>query len=102
MTALRILSNICWGLMLLYVLRGAVAAWIKHARFGDPMRLACAPTAVVVISFNMRWLLWRDDESLLKALLVLSSVLALYILRLAHTYGRGALLHRNEEGRDAS
>ena len=55
MTALRILNLITWGIMLVYMLPGAWSATTAQARYGDPMRLACAATAFVFIGFNLYW-----------------------------------------------
>lgn len=100
MTALRIINLLCWGTMLAYMLPGAWSAVTSRARYGDPMRLACALTAVIVIGFNLRWLLVPDDQLLWKALLTLSAVVALFILRLGVTYGRGAVLASRREPSD--
>lgn len=100
MTILRIINLLIWSAVLIYMARGAAAAMTKHARYGDPMRLACALTAVVVLGFNLRWLLVPHDFLLWKLLLVLSAALAAFILRLGITYGRGPLLHKPED-RDA-
>ncbi len=96
MTILRIINLCCWGAMLAYMLPGACAALGRHARYGDPMRLACALTAIVVMGFNLRWLVVPNDLVLWKGLLVLSAVLAVFILRLGLTYGRGPLLSRKD------
>jgi hypothetical protein len=92
MFALRIINLIAWGLMLAYMLPGAWSATSGKARYGDPMRLACALTGIVMIGFNLRALLAPDDELTWKALLVLSAALAFFILQLGRTYGRGVLL----------
>lgn len=97
MTELRILNLITWGIMLSYMLPGAWSATTSRARYGDPMRLACVLTAVVMIGFNLRALLAPDDELLWKALLVLSAALAVFILKLGLTYGRGALLSKGSK-----
>ncbi len=102
MDELRWLNLIVWGAMLLYMSRGAVAAVTRRARYGDPMRLACALTAIVFIGFNAFWLWGADDhasESLesdttLNALLVLSAAVGAFIFKLGTTYGRGPLLAR--------
>lgn len=96
MFALRVINLIAWGIMLAYMLPGALSSTTGKARYGDPMRLACGLTAVVMIGFNLRALLLPDDELIWKGLLVLSAALALFILQLGRTYGRGVLLHREE------
>lgn len=101
MTLLRLINLLIWSVVLIYMARGAVAAVTKHARYGDPMRLACALTAIVVLGFNLRWLLLPRDVLLWQALLVLSAALAGFILRLGMTYGRGPLLHKQENNHDA-
>lgn len=101
MTLLRIINLLIWSAVLVYMARGAIAAMTKHARYGDPMRLACALTAIVVLGFNLRWLLLPADKMLWQLLLVLSAALACFILRLGVTYGRGARLHKTEVADDA-
>lgn len=105
MTALRVLNLVVWGSMLAYMLPGAWTATTGKARYGDPMRLACALTAVVFISFNLYWIFGpaanaAPADPLMNALLVLSAALALYILQLGRTYGRGARLSDLAEKRD--
>lgn len=105
MDELRFVNLAVWGAMLLYMSRGAVAAVTRHARYGDPMRLACALTAFVIIGFNVFWLWGADDHTsdtlesdlTLNALLVLSAAVGAYILKLGATYGRGVLLMKREE-----
>ncbi len=105
MTELRILNLIVWGAMFLYMAPGAVSAVTRHARYGDPMRLACALTAIVFTGFNAFWL-WGaghhcppvEEDRILNGLLVLSSALGIYIWKLGATYGRGVHLHRERGG----
>lgn len=94
MTALRILNLITWGIMLVYMLPGAWSATTAQARYGDPMRLACAATAFVFIGFNLYWVFGprahsSPSDPLMNSLLMLSAALALFILKLGRTYGRG-------------
>lgn len=100
MTALRILNLIVWGVMLAYMLPGAWSSAGKGARYGDPMRLACALTAIVFLGFNGYWLFGPNkvaEDPFMLALLVLSAALGLFILRLGHAYGRGSLLSAGNE-----
>lgn len=99
MIALRIINIAVWGIMLAYMLPGAWSATTARARYGDPMRLACALTAVVMLGFNLRALLAPEDELLWKTLLVLSAALALFILKLGRTYGRGPRLAKQGDDR---
>ncbi len=99
MTALRILNLVVWGIMLLYMTPGAIAAVTRAARYGDPMRLACALTAIVFIAFNLYWIFGPSAhvapvDPMMNGLLVLSAALGFYILRLGRTYGRGPRLDR--------
>lgn len=94
MTLLRVLNIIAWASMLAYMLPGAWSAargGVKVRR-GDPMRLACAMTGIVMVGFNLRWLLAPDDQMIWKSLLVVNIALALYILALGRAYGRGPTL----------
>jgi hypothetical protein len=97
MTVLRILNLIVWGAMLAYMLPGAWSSTTSRARYGDPMRLACALTAIIMLGFNTRALLAPDDELLWKALLLLSAALACFITKLGMTYGRGPRLDRTHD-----
>ena len=102
MTALRVLNLIAWGVMLAYMLPGAWSAAGGKARYGDPMRLACALTAVVFLGFNGYWLVNADSsprDPFMAALLVLSAALAVFILKLGRTYGRGGLLSEKNDVR---
>lgn len=102
MIALRILNLIAWGVMLAYMLPGAWSATGGRARYGDPMRLACALTAFVFIGFNSYWLANANSaprDPFMAALLVLSVALAVFILKLGRTYGRGGLLSETRDGR---
>ena len=105
MTALRILNLIVWGFMLAYMGRGAFASITRSARYGDPMRLACALTAILFIAFNLYWLFGPSShaapsDTLMNGLLVLSAALGCFILKLGTTYGRGGLLIKKVD-RDA-
>lgn len=102
MTALRIINIIVWAVMLAYMLPGAWASTGRGARYGDPMRLACALTAILFIAFNGYWLVNAANaptDTFMMALLVLSASLALFILKLGRTYGRGGLLTETRDGR---
>jgi hypothetical protein len=102
MTALRVINIIVWGVMLAYMLPGAWAATGRGARYGDPMRLACALTAILFIAFNGYWLVNAANaptDPFMTALLVLSAALAVFILKLGRTYGRGGLLTETRDGR---
>lgn len=90
MTELRVLNLIVWGLMALYMTTGAWSAVFgANTRRGDAMRLACFATAIVMVGFNLRWLVAPDSIWTWQALYVLSAGLGCYILWLAHAYGRG-------------
>lgn len=90
MTPLRILNTVVWGVMAIYMLQGAWSAMFgPDTRRGDPMRLGCLLTAIVMVGFNIRWLFWPDAMVTWQALYVLSAGTGLYIIWLAHAYGRG-------------
>lgn len=90
MTYLRILNVIIWGCMAAYMFSGAWSAIVgSNVRRGDPMRLACFATALLMVGFNLRWLLVPDSIWTFQALYGLSAVLGAYIMVLAHAYGRG-------------
>ena len=90
MTALRILNIVIWGAMAAYMMTGAWSAIRRtHVRRGDPMRLACLATALVMIGFNVRWLLIPENVLVWQGLYVLSAGVGCYIIALARAYGRG-------------
>ena len=102
MTELRILNLIVWGVMLAYMTPGAWCATSTRARYGDPMRLACALTAIVFIAFNLYWIFGprahaAPTDPLMNALLLLSAALGGFILKLGTTYGRGQRLHKEAD-----
>lgn len=91
MTELRVLNLILWLAVIVYMAPGAYAAATGNGvRRGDPMRLGCLVTAIVMAGFNARWLLFPDSTTLWAMLYVLSAADAVYIAILARTYGRGS------------
>lgn len=90
MTLLRILNVVVWGVMAAYMLPGAWSTVAGYAvRRGDPMRLACFATAIVMVGFSLRWLLAPDNILVWQALYGLSAAVGVYIMFLARAYGRG-------------
>jgi hypothetical protein len=93
MTALRILNIVIWGALFVYM---QPAAWsavrARDIRRGDPMRLGVASVCMVMILGNLRWLFAPDNDALFASIYVLSSVVGLYLIRLAYAYGRGPRL----------
>jgi hypothetical protein len=90
MTALRILNVVVYGMMAVYMFPGAWSAVFgRDVRRGDPMRLACFATAFVMLGFNLRWLFAPDSIWMWQALYLLSAGVGVYIIVLAHAYGRG-------------
>lgn len=93
MTALRILNVIVWGAMSVFMLSGAWAAVTgRGVRRGDPMRLACFVTGLLLMGFSLRWLIVPDDIWIWEALYTLSITDALYIIALGYVYGRGPMV----------
>lgn len=90
MTELRVLNVIVWAGVLIYMIPSAwPAVRGVDMRRGDPMRLACAATAFVMLGFVVRWLIAPQDMLSWAALYVLSAALGVYIVLLARAYGRG-------------
>lgn len=90
MTALRILNLIVWGFMLVYMARGAWSAMFgDEMRRGDPMRLACFATAIVMCGFTLRWLVAPADQISFAVLYALAIADAVFIIALGRAYGRG-------------
>ncbi|HEX8415011.1 MAG TPA: hypothetical protein VF637_14160 [Sphingomicrobium sp.] len=58
-------------------------------RRGDPMRLACFLTGLMVIGFSLRRLLFPESMVTWAALYIFSAGIAFYIIALARAYGRG-------------
>lgn len=97
---LRLINIAVWGAMLVYMLPGAWSATTVRARYGDPMRLACALTGIVFLAFNGYWIVnaaSAPSDPFMMALLVLSAALACFILKLGRTYGRGPRLVRGDD-----
>lgn len=90
MIALRIITSIVWTVMLVYMAPGAWAAVRgRNVRRGDPMRLACFLTGLMVVGFNLRRLLFPENMVTWAGLYVFSMSIAVYIIALGRAYGRG-------------
>lgn len=93
MTMLRIFSLIAWGALAAYMARGAwAAAYARATRHGDPMRLACFMTALLMMAFAILGLVHPGDSVARGALYVLSVADAAFIWQLGKAYGRGPLV----------
>lgn len=89
MITLRIISMIAW---LVLFANMAPAVWsiiTGKPRTGDPVRLVFAAFSVVVVGFNLRWLLIPESIAVQAALHVLSAGTAVYAIITARSYGRG-------------
>lgn len=89
MTALRILNAIAWTLVFAYMAPALWSILRARARGGDPARLVCAAFAVLVVGFNLRWLLIPESVAVQAALYALSMVVAWFTIATARSYGRG-------------
>lgn len=90
MDALRIITAAVWTVMLVYMAPGAWAAVRgRTVRRGDPMRLACFLTGVMIVGFSLRHLLFPESMVTWAALYIFSISIAVYIIALARAYGRG-------------
>lgn len=90
MTMFRLVDIMIWSVTAVFMARGACAAATgRGVRYGDPMRLACFATAIVVIGFNARWILAAESMLFWKLLYALSGAVGIYIVVLGHRYGRG-------------
>jgi hypothetical protein len=93
LTALRILNLVIWSALFVVMLPGArQAIGGKDWRRGDPWQLSVAAVCIVMVLGNLRWLLAADNDTLFALIYVLSSIVGLYKLLLARTYGRGPKL----------
>lgn len=93
MTALRIADILIWSITAIFMARGALAATTGcGTRYGDPMRLACFATAIVVVGFNARWIFAAESILIWKLLYALSGAVGIYIVVLGRRYGRGPKL----------
>lgn len=93
LTALRILNILVWGGLLIYMLPGARSAWHgRDIRRADPWRLSVAAVCFLIILGNLRWLFAPDSDALLTAVSLLSILVGIYKIKLAHAYGRGPRL----------
>lgn len=93
LTALRVLNVLIWGGMAVFMARGAWAqATKREVRRGDPMRLACFATGIVVAGFCLRWLILPENDAVFVMLYLLAAAVGVYIVKLGRDYGRGPLL----------
>lgn len=92
MTALFVVAGAIWTAVLIYALPGALSAFGKAPRRGDPMRAGVACVAVMVLSGAIRWLFAPDDMSLLAAVFVLVCGTGCFVLILMRAYGRGGIV----------
>lgn len=89
MTALRIINIVCWIVVLIYMAPAVASIFRGSSRTGDPARLACFGFALTSILFSARWLVAPADTEIWAALYVMSTVVAIYTLIAARSYGRG-------------
>lgn len=90
MDALRIITSVVWTTMIVYMAPGAWAALRgRNVHRGDPMRLACLLTGLMVVGFSVRHLLFPENMLTWVGLYIFSISVALYIIALARAYGRG-------------
>lgn len=91
MDALRIANLIVWGVFMLpFMASGAWSAMSgREMRRGDPMRLACFATGLIICGFNVRGMIAPDDELSRVILYLLSIADGVFIMLLARAYGRG-------------
>ena len=90
---LRLVALIAWGAMFAFMAPGAFSVMRRtHMRRGDPMRLACATTAIVFMGYQLRFLILPDNESLRYLLHVASAANAVFVVRLGVAYGRGPIV----------
>jgi hypothetical protein len=93
-----------WGLVMIVSAKGAWAAAFggrDDVRQGDPMRLATFLVASLFVAHNLRWLLVPGNLSFMKAIYVVSILVAFYVFKLMFAYGRGDFVgHHGEGGHD--
>ena len=89
MTFLWWLNTAVWGVVMLYMAKGAWSAAFGKSRRYDPWRLVSFTTAFMMAGFSIRWLLVPDIIILWQLLYVLSAADAVYIIIVARAYGRG-------------
>jgi len=98
------LANIIvWSVVLVVALGGAFTAAFRkrdHVRRGDPMRLAVFLVASLFLGHNLRWLVAPHWDEAWKALFVAGALVALYVLSLMFSYGRGPLVVQTVEDAD--
>ena len=90
MTAMRIASLIAWSILFAAMVPSLFSILRGCARTGDPVRLVFAAFAVVVIGFNLKWLLLPESVIAQAALHLLSGAVAILAIFTARSYGRGA------------
>lgn len=87
-TLTRILCLIGWGAVLLYCTPAVLSLLFGESRYGDPARLVCWFFSLLTISFCARWFIAPDSADLFAALYVFGTVLALFTILAAKSYGR--------------
>lgn len=87
---LRLANIIAWSLLAAFMASGAwAAAHARDTRRGDPMRLACFATALLMIGYSALGIVAPGENVARGILHVLAIADAGLIWRLGKAYGRG-------------
>ena len=89
MTALFLVALLIWSAVLIYALPGALAAFGRSPRHGDPMRAGVAVVAIVFLCGSLLRLFAVTDETIIAGLFVAVIGTGLFVMWLMKTYGRG-------------
>lgn len=90
LTCLRLLSIVAWALVAGCLGRSAARAIRGRTYAFDNFRAAFFFVALVMIGFNLRWLLAPDDQGTWLALYALSVLAAFYVLKVVLAHGKGS------------
>ena len=89
MDLLRLACMAAWAIVALSVLPSAYRAIRQRACENDPFRAAFAFVGLLLMGFNLRWLIAPEDVAVWLALHGISLLLALYVFRVCRAHGPG-------------
>lgn len=89
LTCLRLVSIAAWALVA-GCLGGSAYRAIRGRTFAyDNFRAGFFFVALLMIGFNLRWLLAPDDQGVWLALYALSALVAFFVLKVVRAHGKG-------------
>lgn len=80
--ALRVITSIAWLAVIVLTVRSGWQAIKRHGGHNEAILTAFAFFGLLIIGFNLRWLLSIDNNLVWLGLYALSGLLAIYVMRL--------------------